>query len=161
MRQLFFFLMLCASLANGQEAITASYGSGTIGGQVIDWTLGDMAAIETIENTNLIVTQGFLQPVSGKVLTEEPRLDKGIVELFPNPTQDWVNLKATFADPVVLRYSVMDISGKLLLEKNLDGVQQVHSDAIDLSGFAAGTYLFRVEAAGKGWDFFKVVKVAD
>lgn len=158
---LFSSMLLWCGLCSAQEAITSSYGSATLGGQVYDWTLGDMAAIETIENTTLIVTQGFLQPVSGAISTNEPRLPFGSVQVFPNPTHGAVQMNATFDAPVILRYAVLDITGKLLLENMADNVQASHAETIDLSTFAAGTYLLRVEADKVGWEFFKIVKVSE
>lgn len=58
---------------------------------------------------------------------------KGSIKLYPNPTRDVVNIDA----PIRVNVVVTDVVGKLVMSK--DDVK-----AIDLSGFADGTYFFRI-----------------
>ena len=44
------------------SVINASGYSGTISGQVFDWSIGEMTLVSTYTGSTLIVTQGLLQP---------------------------------------------------------------------------------------------------
>lgn len=161
MKDILILLLFCAANIQAQQAITASSGSGVVGGQLIDWSLGEMAAVETVGNSTLIVTQGYLQPVDETVSTINPESLSGSVQLFPNPTHDFLVLKASLSEATSLRYLLFDMSGKLLLDQNNTNLLQEHEERIDLANFAAGTYLIRIEAKGLGADTFKVLKVVE
>ena len=120
-----------------------------------------MAAVETVGNSTLIVTQGYLQPVDETVSTINPESLSGSVQLFPNPTHDFLVLKASLSEATSLRYLLFDMSGKLLLDQSNTNLLQEHEERIDLANFAAGTYLIRIEAKGLGADTFKVLKVVE
>lgn len=58
------------------------------------------------------------------------------LEIYPNPTQDFLQLKLKAGNYMV---NVMDLNGRVLLQSNING-----SERLDLSGFAAQMLLIEV-----------------
>ncbi len=70
---------------------------------------------------------------------------------YPNPTRDIVNISAKSNIDEVLVYN---IEGRLLYSKKVNAVDTV----VDISGFAAGTYFFKLKSEDKEANF-KVLKM--
>lgn len=67
----------------------------------------------------------------------------GSSELFPSPTAGQLNFKSTFP---VRRSSAADLSGRIVLERSLNGVD---SGILDLSGLAPGVLLITLIGDGR------------
>jgi len=80
--------------------------------------------------------------------TKQPGL-KGIFKVFPNPTQDLVNLEMVQFEPDEYRITVLNVQGQLIHTEKVDVSSDHNITQIDMSGFAKGTYLFKV-ASDKG-----------
>ena len=61
--------------------------------------------------------------------------------IYPNPTTDKINID--FADNEIQQIKISDLTGKTILEKNTFKKNQ----AIDLSDFKSGTYIFSMQTA--------------
>ncbi len=84
----------------------------------------------------------------------EPILDEvnnWNLQLFPNPTRDEVQLKYNLPKEDKIQIALYDLTGKLILEKNLEiknaGENQ---DSLDLRQLAAGTYICRISGERNG-----------
>ena len=76
------------------------------------------------------------------------------VEIYPNPASDFVNIDLSgFQDITDLHLQITDISGKLILEKNI--ISSITT--IDIKQLAVGTYFIEISS---GTDIFikKIVK---
>lgn len=66
------------------------------------------------------------------------------INIYPNPTNDYVNIDVDFNRSSELNLKVIDLLGKVLYQ-NTPGTKSVQfSDRIDVSRFAAGTYVIYV-----------------
>ena len=72
------------------------------------------------------------------------------LSVFPNPTNDIVNLKFDNSDVKNIHYVIMDINGKILKEGNLN-----NENIINISQLPSSIYLIRVIADGQ--EFIKKV----
>ncbi len=61
------------------------------------------------------------------------------VSIFPNPANKEIYIRFDLSKSQDISYKVYDISGKILLEKNLNQVEGAYEN-IDISGFEAGVY---------------------
>ena len=106
----------------------------------LDWTLGELA-ITTIENSNLQVTQGFHQP--NYTITSLNNLPEtlGQVEVFPNPSSDWVNMNFTFFQDRQVEAQLVNVGGNVIWSKRIEG-QQI-SEKVSLKQLPSGTYILK------------------
>ncbi|MBP5709481.1 MAG: T9SS type A sorting domain-containing protein [Bacteroidales bacterium] len=70
-------------------------------------------------------------------------------ELYPNPTNDILNIKSKSVDFDNAQVELYDLSGKLLLNNTL----QENTLRIDVSGLASGFYIIKIN--GKSEKFIK------
>jgi hypothetical protein len=66
-------------------------------------------------------------------------------ELFPNPADDILNLRAAFAQFGQLRISIMDLAGREIYTQDLEGDELQLQ--FDLSGFSGGMYWLSIRTA--------------
>ena len=120
----------------------------------LSWTVGEIA-VETLSNSELILTQGFHQTklsVTGLDIIEGDVPD---ISAFPNPAQDHININLKALSGVSgWNYIMYDIKGNVLMNK------PVKSDIteIQLGDLPKSTYLLRVYSDKDGARVFKIIK---
>ena len=119
----------------------------------MSWTLGE-TVIETFASANMVLTQGFQQPVL-KVSTfaKEPGLDFQITA-FPNPTRGHINISTNLLQAESLIYSVYDLQGRFIAANPLEGSQT----QIALNNYDPGIYFIRILQDEKPVKTFKIIK---
>ncbi|MCW3125210.1 MAG: hypothetical protein JWO03_868 [Bacteroidetes bacterium] len=127
--------------------VIASAGSySVVGGTSLSSTVGE-PVIQTLSQTNTILTQGFQQPndiVNGLLDIEKEA--NGSFSVYPNPTQATLWFGYEFAETGKVEVSLYDIVGQKLgysLNENYDSGKLVHS--FDCSSYAAGNYVLSVK----------------
>lgn len=86
----FLLLMFFATNATAQSlpyVVNSASGSGKINNQLYDFSIGEMALVQTFQSTNITLTQGFLQPF----LTIQTTADVAIVNNILTPNGDGKN----------------------------------------------------------------------
>ncbi len=86
-----------------------------------------------------------VQVLAATLSTNE--VSKSKTNIYPNPTKGEINIKT---DKKIKSSTVYDLSGKVLLQNN--------SEKINISSFAKGTYLLKVEFADGSTKTEKVIK---
>jgi len=125
-------LLLSVGL-NAQEVISTQGDSYTNGGNTIDFTIGE-PVIETVSDGTNDLTQGFHQTLLTIVSVEDLDINFS-VNIFPNPTAEFVNIKMEQYNGIAIR--LFDVTGKQLLETNL----VENTTKISVTDFPKGTYL--------------------
>lgn len=110
---------------------------------VLEWTLGE-SFVETVQSPFALYTQGFHQSFIEKNSGSKffgPLLSYRL-EVSPNPTLSFLNIKLQKLTDVPLSLIVTDINGKLVLLKNIS----INSGTltIDATKFSAGAYFLRM-----------------
>ncbi len=132
----------------------------------IDWSIGEMAVIETmgIARGSTIVTSGFLQPDK---LLEYPsqKFSAEEVKILPNPTYGNIEINFLTAQQGVLHIGVFDANGKSMLMRKAVSYGIGSIERINLSSLAAGTYFIRIELVPVPGSFkktgtYKIVKLS-
>ena len=126
-------------------------------GITIDWTLGE-PIIETFLNDGFALTQGFQQ--GSLIITRINELaDLNYkIKVFPNPTAAQLNMRIQHPQiqKTALRYLVIDLQGKILLQGRVDSYFQ----SLDLHQFSRGMYLLKLfEESNNHLQTFKIVKI--
>lgn len=130
------------------SVINAAGNSYSKGYYAIDWSVGELALVNTMSSSNnyIVITNGLLQPGTsndninaGKHFTSEE------IKILPNPTYNKVEINISTLQLGTLNILVYDAAGKLLMTTKTisNGLQR--SEKLDLSGVASGTYLFYIE----------------
>lgn len=126
-------LFLFTASVNAQEVISTqgdSYGNGS---NTIDFTIGEPVT-ETVSDGTNDLTQGFHQ--TNLTITSVEDLDVDIlVNLFPNPTAEFVNL--TIEKYEGLTFLLFDVTGKLLKQVVLTSAKT----SVNVSEYPKGMYL--------------------
>lgn len=109
-------------------------------GASLSWTLGEDLS-ETYVQSFAILTQGFQQPENEMVSVEEMEKDI-LINIFPNPTKDKVNIIINGIVFEKVNIDVFDIHGRLLIQK-VFSTAEVYTD-VDLNKYALGTFFIRI-----------------
>ena len=89
----------------------------------LEWSLGELA-VSTLTSPNNLLTQGFLQPTTTIVGTEE-LFDESRFSAFPNPVANWLNLQTDISD--IETVQVHDVLGRLVLQSPFLPIMDVHA----------------------------------
>ena len=86
--------------------------------------------------------------------------DKTVVNdlnVFPNPATDRLNVSFVMPDESPVSCKILDMTGKLLYNKQIESNGGLIEESVDVSGFAKGIYFLRIETT-KGTTIEKFVK---
>lgn len=136
--------------------VTASAGDHFTGTNVqLSWTIGELM-VETYDNDQIQLTQGFHQP--NLIITAIEDLEIHFqVRVFPNPTAEFINLEWTEAiDGYVLL--LIDTNGKQLLQQKV--TNQGRTEVIPFTDYSTGSYFLQLSTPeGKTIKTFKILKI--
>lgn len=142
-------LSLTASSQSVSSSVINTAGSSFAQGYfVIDWSLGEMSLVNSMTSPNgaLILTNGFLQPgAPNPGDNNHGRFTVDEIKILPNPTYNNVEINFSTLEQGTIDVVVYDVAGRRLLIRQVIGNGLKTSEKIDLSRFAAGTYLFWIE----------------
>lgn len=128
----------------GPSTINATGGSAPIGGNIFDWSVGEMTMVSTLSGSGIIVTQGVLQPYDGPDRVVINSLLQQQLNVFPNPALSVVNLQYTSSIQGTLTYRLIDMVGQLIKTATIDVKQGTTTEQINISALASATYMLEV-----------------
>lgn len=120
----------------------------------LHWTVGEVA-VESFENGNTILSQGFHQMYNTVINPVWEIKNKLEIKLFPNPTIGWIRLENKNSAP--LNIIITNLLGQKILSASIN---QAQTD-FDLQSFPNGLYLFSVFYKGQIMKSFKVNKQSE
>ena len=145
-------LILFSITARGQSVssylINSTGNSYSQGHYNIDWSVGEIAIINTMQPANgmVILTNGFLQPnIADSGNDTRQRFTKDEIKLLPNLTHGKVEVNFSTHEKGTLYLYVYDANGKILITDQLPSNGILISKIIDLTSFTSGTYFLRIE----------------
>lgn len=103
-------------------------------------------------NTNVNTANNSLNRNSGGValcgsdvgIAKNSLKKTDVVQIFPNPAQDNAQIKFNFNQSQSVIYKLMDISGRVIQQKNLSNVSVSNNQTIDLTNVESGVYLVSI-----------------
>jgi hypothetical protein len=151
---LFLLSLSFFSLAEGQEAITASGGAATGSGGSVSYAVGQIA-YSIYTGSNGTVSQGVIQPFEISVVTAID--DVSIVpgsKVYPNPAQGAVKL--VFESDVAKNTSfrLYDINGVLLKNEKVEAPET----EISMENFSPSVYFLKIYTDNLEVKVFKIIK---
>ena len=138
-----------------QEAVSTTGGDATGSGGTIAYSAGQV--VYTLNTgTNGSVAQGVQQPYEISIVTgiEEAVEIMLIVTAYPNPTSDYLLLKAENDKFKDYYFQLFDLNGKLFQSNKLEG----YETEIDMSNLSSGAYFLRIFDQNKEIKTFKIFK---
>ncbi|MEO7524518.1 MAG: T9SS type A sorting domain-containing protein [Ferruginibacter sp.] len=171
MKEFFYILAMAfystSALAQATDLQTpcASTGESVAGGIVISYTIGEMAAVETLQNGNLVISEGMLQPDLGKNKDENSTVfAPGEISIFPNPTPDNLNIQINILAAGKFILTLYDAIGRKTLSDEFSYAAFTNKK-YSLQHLAAGVYMLKVRfmpADGKSTRLhtYKILKTA-
>ena len=137
-----------------QEAIPASGGNASGGGGTANYTVGQVA-YTTNTGSNGSVSQGVQQPFEISVVSG---VETTTIELacsaYPNPTTDKLTLRVENTEKLNLTYHLLDICGKLLESKKVEGSET----CIPTGSLTPSIYFLKVFDGVYEVKTFKIIK---
>ena len=123
----------------------------------LSWTIGE-GIIETFSNDDMVLTQGFQQPSLKITLIEESDEGNFQINVYPNPTSDFLTINIVSEDEISCTTSLYDMAGRLLYSKALKGSELTEN--INLTKYSSDLYILRIlDSKGKLLQTYKVQKI--
>jgi hypothetical protein len=125
---------------------------------ILEWTVGE-AMVETGTTSSQMYTQGFHQPVLKVQKLDDLNAVAGgnTFKVFPNPTTAVINVQLEKASQTPLLVSLLDASGKLLLNNTFPANSL--SLKINVQRLIGGVYILRItDPAGTLQGNYKIIK---
>lgn len=88
-------------------------------------------------------------PPACLLAVNDPSKKIAVVKIFPNPVQDYVNIKS---DKNYIAYEIIDESGKMIINKDYKG------DKIDISNLKPGVYFIKLKSLSNETNIVKFIK---
>ncbi len=119
----------------------------------LSFTIGE-AAIQTLESTNYILTQGFQQPQLWVTSIDGFTELKNNIQIYPNPAIEYLVISTDKALPGQAICRLYDMNGQLKHKSFLDGT----NTTIDLQGLAPAPYFMKISYKGNTLKTTKIIK---
>lgn len=98
--------------------------------------------------------QGVQHAYEISMLSDSKLFSDARFTMYPNPTEDVVNIATDHAATGNLSYQLYNVAGKLLSAERLTG----QTTSVEMKSFAAGTYVVKLLSAGQPVQTFKIIK---
>ncbi len=131
-----------ACLVRGQQTIAPAGGESTGIGGTASWTVGQVDHEATLTPGGS-VQRGVQQPYEWLV-TSAPDAQEPIVNVWPNPTEDAVQISWWAPLPALARYTLYTAAGAVVQQGAVAGTTLT----VPLAAQASGTYVLLITAQG-------------
>ncbi len=145
-------LLISVTVLIAQEVISANGGTANVVGTQVSWTIGE-PVVTTVFDTNNTLTQGFHQSKLTVTVINNFQVAGVVINVYPNPTANYVIVHFSEALEKTA-YFLFDQSGRIIGQKKIEstGVK------IDMTKFAAGLYILKLNSGQRLLQTFKIVK---
>lgn len=140
-------------------ALNVAGGSNTINGQEFEYSIGEMVLVNTATASNIVVTQGVLQPTDFETGISDQLMDDGQLSVYPNPFDDFVNVAIDLPTNGSLLLSVYNIDGKLISQKGISIRSGKDNTRLSLEHLAAGNYVLNAVFETDNESYYQSFKI--
>ncbi len=133
----------------GPSTLNAAGGSATIAGNTYEWSAAEMTMVSTGTGTNLVVTQGVLQPTTPTTSVKDIRLlGADELKVYPVPTRDILYVLPALNQKGDLDLALTDINGRVVLQQTAHLTTGNEKQEINMSALSAGNYFLNAVFTG-------------
>ncbi|MBY0477615.1 MAG: T9SS type A sorting domain-containing protein [Chitinophagaceae bacterium] len=129
------FVNTRANQGNSNEIIHYNYFDANPAGTKQHYRLSQIDIDNHLRYSNIIQIRG-----------ERPSMP-AISGIFPNPSSNWVNLNIDMPEPDNVLFSVIDISGRLIMQKSVSTGTGSNTVQLDISGLHTGIYIVTLKCS--------------
>ena len=125
------------------QAINASGGTQQTSGYSLTYSIGQTATT-TLKNTNYIITQGFQQVEKNTSVSVKNDADKITFRatLFPNPTQDILNINIENTENDNFKIIIFNITGQLVFQNIFSN----NTLQLEVGHLPVGDYILKLQS---------------
>jgi hypothetical protein len=124
------------------QVLVPAAGVATSGTINYSQTIGE-TAVELINGSGFILTQGFQQP-GMKNLTDPTPVGTG-VDVYPNPATDFIRVKLFGSEAKKFRIEIINLAGTIVSSTTMDFITSYNIvQQIDITNLTIGFYFVRV-----------------
>jgi hypothetical protein len=145
-----FVLLIMGSSLSGQtitpDVINSTGGSHSKGYYVIDWSVGELALVNTMQGSIYIVSNGFLQP-----FTHDPAINNtnqffggDEIRILPNPTRNVLEVDFRTKHQGRVSMLLFDATGHNLYTREFISYGYGYIQKIDMTAYNHGTYFLQI-----------------
>jgi type IX secretion system substrate protein len=128
----------------GPSTLNSVGNSAPIGGNVFDWSVGEMTMVSTFTTSSIIITQGLLQPAhiaAENVGNVQPLSG---LKVFPNPASSVVNIQYVSPGQGTLSFRLVDLAGKVISNQTAAVTGGTNLETVNVTDLACATYMLEV-----------------
>lgn len=141
-------------ITKAQQTTTVTGGNASGGGGTASYSIGQVIYTANT-SSNGIVTQGVQQPYEiSIVLGLENRFINFGVQVYPNPTSDYLTLDIENSELSTLNFQLTDINGRLIENK----IIRSNSETIQMEHLPSNVYFLKVINNKEEVKTFKIIK---
>jgi len=150
-----FFIVYGITLCSAQQTLSSAGGEAIGTSGTMSYTIGQVA-FTTMTQSEGAVSQGVQQPYEISVIPGVEGKFRISLELsiYPNPTREYLRLKATNYISANLTYQLYDLNGALLENKKLVGDET----NIQMDFLSPSAYFLKVTVDDTEIKTFKIIK---
>lgn len=127
------------------------------GNSQMSYTMGEPIT-EPQSSSNILLTQGFQQPQLQVTLFDEFGINTANIDIFPNPTQDNVNITFQNDETLSINMTLYDETGRVIHSQGIT-ISPYEKMKYDLSDFVPGVYFMQlVLDDGKTNKTYRIIK---
>jgi hypothetical protein len=136
--------------AKAQQTLNVAGNTAKINEMTFDYSIGEMVLVSTEKSSNLIVTQGVLQPLqstSSASSTEDAILsaNDNPIKVYPNPTSQLVYVESYETNIIDYAYNLYDATGKIVLSHKGQTQVGLNKLELNLQSLASGSYYLMMQ----------------
>ena len=145
------------SLSSLAQSITPSILNATGGTYpftyyIVEWNFGESMAIETMSASNIVVTNGLLQPGTHNPATinNDGTWDRDEIKVLPNPTPDILEIDFFSKQKGKVTMNLYDESGRFMASRQFDYYGTGRIEKWSLGRYASGMYFLNIQLEPTG-----------
>lgn len=141
------FLTHISAQSVSPQVINTTGGTYSFGYTIIDWNVGEMALVNTIQSANLqvLVTNGFLQPfVDNFDVNSTNTFGPEEVRVFPNPTTSYVEIDFLTKQKGRVRFKLYDGLGQMMYQKEFYSFGYGRIERINMDRWSSAEYYLHI-----------------
>lgn len=119
-----------------------------------DYTIGEMALVDTKQNPQLIITQGFHQPENSLVNINEQSGDSVFFFVYPNPVNEFIQIQFLNDGLKKASIRIYDLTSRVIFSEE-KYVERGTIERIYSNRFVSGSYFIEVIVKGDDSTYIK------
>jgi hypothetical protein len=147
------FFVICSSKSFGQSSVNTSGSNKSNGYSSISYSIGQLAC-QSFSNNDGEISQGVQQTFQISKLNLEEKEFNFLLNVYPNPTQENLNLIIGNYHNESFTYLILDTEGKIIKNAKVQSKESV----IEIQQLPNATYYVDVHHSGEKVQSFKIIK---